>query len=118
MRKIKLDSLNVLDNSKLKKMIERRIRDAKIGVLDVHGNFQIISGDLYALCESMFGIEEPQGLLKAGELFSYYWKSCGVKKVLCARAPMSNIHSLMSQNTCYDDKVADWYRRKVYTRWR
>ena len=95
--------------SKLKKMIERRIRDAKIGVLDVHGNFQIISGDLYALCESMFGLT-PNGLLSAGELYSKYWKDCGVKKVLCARAPMSNLHSLMSQNICYDDKVADWYQ--------
>ena len=95
--------------SKLKKMIERRIRDAKIGVLDVHGNFQIISGDLYALCESMFGLQ-PNGLLKAGELYSKYWRDCGTKKVLCARAPMSNIHSLMSQNICYDDKVADWYQ--------
>lgn len=95
--------------SKIKKMIERRIRDAKIGVLDVHGNFQIISGDLYALCESMFGLN-PNGLLRAGELYSKYWKDCGVKRVLCARAPMSNIHSLMSQNICYDDKVADWYK--------
>lgn len=95
--------------SKLKKMIERRIRDAKIGVLDVHGNFQIISGDLYALCESMFGLK-PEGLLKAGQLYSKYWKDCGVKRVLCARAPMSNIHSLMSQNICYDDRVADWYQ--------
>lgn len=95
--------------SKLKKMIERRVRDAKIGVLDVHGNFQIISGDLYALCESMFGLK-PEGLLKAGQLYSKYWKDCGVKKVLCARAPMSNIHSLMSQNICYDDSVADWYQ--------
>lgn len=95
--------------SKLKKMIERRIRDAKIGVLDVHGNFQIISGDLYALCESMFGLK-PEGLLKAGQLYSKYWKDCGVKKVLCARAPMSNIHSLMSQNICYDDRVEDWYK--------
>lgn len=95
--------------SKIKKMIERRIRDAKIGVLDVHGNFQIISGDLYALCESMFGLK-PNGLLRAGELYSKYWKDCGVKRVLCARAPMSNIHSLMSQNICYDNKVADWYK--------
>lgn len=94
---------------KLKKMIERRIRDAKIGVLDVHGNFQIISGDLYALCESMFGLE-PKGLLKAGELYSKFWKDCGTKRVLCARAPMSNIHSLMSQNICYDDEVSDWYK--------
>ena len=40
--------------SKIKKMINRRIKDAKIGVLDVNGNFQIISGDLYALCESFW----------------------------------------------------------------
>jgi len=95
--------------SKLKKMIERRIRDAKIGVLDVHGNFQIISGDLYALCENMFGLS-PRGLLKAGQLYSKYWKDCGVKRVLCARAPMSNIHSLMSQDICYDEVVDDWYK--------
>lgn len=95
--------------SKIKKMIERRIRDAKIGVLDVHGNFQIISGDLYALCESMFGLK-PMGLLKSNELYSKYWVDSGVKKVLCARAPMSNLHSLMSQNICYDDRVADWYQ--------
>jgi hypothetical protein len=95
--------------SKLKKMIERRIRDAKIGVLDVHGNFQIISGDLYALCESMFGLQ-PCGLLRAGELYSKFWKDSGVQRVLCARAPMSNIHSLMSQNICYDHKVEDWYQ--------
>lgn len=95
--------------AKLRKMVERRIRDAKIGVLDVHGNFQIISGDLYALCENMFGLQ-PKGLLRAGELYSKYWRDCGVKKVLCARAPMSNIHSLMSQDICYDDVVADWYQ--------
>lgn len=95
--------------SKLKKMIDRRIRDAKIGVLDVHGNFQIISGDLYALCESMWGLK-ANGLLKANELYSKYWKECGAKKVLCARAPMSNIHSLMSQYICYDDEIEDWYK--------
>lgn len=95
--------------SKLKKMIARRIRDAKIGVLNVHGNFQIISGDLYALCESMFGLE-PKGLLKANELYSKYWMDCGTEKVLCARAPMSNVHSLMSQSICYDAVVDDWYQ--------
>ena len=95
--------------NRIKKMINKRIRDAKIGVLDVRGNFQIISGDLYALCESMFGVE-IHGLLKAGELYSKYWKDNNVGRVLCARAPMSNEHSLVSQNICYDDKVEYWYQ--------
>ena len=95
--------------NRIKKMINKRIREAKIGVLDVRGNFQIISGDIYALCESMFGLE-VRGLLKAGELYSKYWKDSGVKRVMCARAPMSNEHSLVSQDICYDDKAEYWFK--------
>ena len=95
--------------NRIKKMINKRIREAKIGVLDVSGNFQIISGDIYALCESMFGLE-VHGLLKAGELYSKYWKDNGVQRVMCARAPMSNEHSLVSQDICYDDKAEYWFK--------
>ena len=95
--------------NRIKKMINKRIREAKIGVLDVSGNFQIISGDIYALCESMFGLE-VHGLLKSGELYSKYWKDGGVTRVMCARAPMSNEHSLVSQDICYDDKAEYWFK--------
>lgn len=82
---------NMIDDpyiySKIKNMIQKRIREAKIGVLDVYGNFQIISGDLVALCESIFGLE-PKGVLKAGEIFSQYWRDKGTKRVTCYRAPI------------------------------
>lgn len=94
--------------NKIRKMISRRIRDAKIGVLDVQGNFQIISGDLYALAENMFGLE-PHGLLKAGEIYSKFWANKGVDKVLCARAPMSNEHSLLTQKISYDKEAHKWF---------
>lgn len=95
--------------SKIKKMINRRIKDAKIGVLDLHGNFQILSGDLYALCESIFGLE-PHGILKAGEIYSKYWYDEGVDRVLCFRAPMSNAHSIVAQNICTNEKALDWFK--------
>lgn len=95
--------------SKIKKMINRRIKDAKIGVLDLHGNFQILSGDLYALCESMFGLN-PHGILKAGEIYSKYWYDEGVDRVLCFRAPMSNAHSIVAQNICTNEKALDWFQ--------
>lgn len=95
--------------SKIKKMINRRIKDAKIGVLDLHGNFQILSGDLYALCESIFGLE-PHGILKAGEIYSKYWYDEGVDRVLCFRAPMSNTHSIVAQNICANEKALDWFQ--------
>lgn len=104
---------NMIDDpyiySKIQKMIQRRIRDAKIGVLDVYGNFQILSGDLVCLCESMFGLE-PRGVLKAGEIYSQYWRNMGVKKVTCYRAPMSNAHSIVAQNISYSDDADYWFR--------
>ena len=95
--------------NRIKKMINKRIREAKIGVLDVRGNFQIISGDLYALCESVFGME-VRGILKSGELYSKYWKDSRVSRVMCARAPMSNEHSLVSQSICYNDDAEYWFK--------
>lgn len=95
--------------SKIRKMIFNRIREAKIGVLDVHGNFQIISGDLYALCESMFGMP-VNGLLSAGELYSKYWSDDGAKRVLCFRAPMSNCHSIVAQDVSMSADAAYWFR--------
>lgn len=96
--------------NKIRKMISRRIRDAKKGVLDSNkSNFQIISGDIYALAENMFGIE-PHGLLKAGELYSKFWIDRDVDKVLCARAPMSNAHSLLTQSVSYDERAQEWFK--------
>lgn len=94
---------------RIKKMIHKRIREAKIGVLDVHGNFQIISGDLYALCESIWGLP-VRGLLSAGEIYSKYWIDQDVKRVMCARAPMSNAHSLISQDICFAKDAQYWFR--------
>lgn len=104
---------NMIDDpyiySKIQKMIQRRICDAKIGVLDVYGNFQILSGDLVCLCESMFGLE-PRGVLKAGEIYSQYWRDKGVHRVTCYRAPMSNAHSIVAQNISYSEDAAYWFR--------
>lgn len=104
---------NMIDDpyiySKIQKMIQRRIRDAKIGVLDVYGNFQILAGDLVCLCESMFGLE-PHGVLKSGEIYSQYWRSKGVNRVTCYRAPMSNAHSIVAQNISYSEEADYWFR--------
>lgn len=104
---------NMIDDpyiySKIRNMIQKRIREAKIGVLDVHGNFQIISGDLVALCENMFG-RAPQGILKSGEIYSKYWTDQNVKQVVCYRAPMSNAHSVLTQNVSYSNEAAYWFR--------
>ena len=74
--------------SSIFRMIRGRINEAKVGVLKVHGNYSMICGDPYALCQSMFGLPVT-GLLKAGEVYNKYWSDCGAEKLACFRAPMT-----------------------------
>ena len=93
--------------SRIRQAVKGRIDDAKIGVIDVHGNFSIIAGDLYALCEHMFGME-PHGVLEAGELYSRFWS--GTDRVVCFRAPMSCHNNIRTQRVSISAEAAYWFR--------
>lgn len=78
--------------NRINNMIKKKITEAKIGVLKIHGNYATISGDPVALCQKIFGLDVPEselGLLKAGEIYSEYWADLNVPNVVCFRAPMS-----------------------------
>lgn len=93
--------------SRIRKAVRGRIDEAKIGVIDVHGNFSIIAGDLYALCEHMFGMP-VKGILGAGELYSEYWK--GTDRVVCFRAPMSCHNNIRTQRVSESEEASYWFR--------
>lgn len=95
--------------SKIRSMITKRIRDAKIGVIDVPGNYTILSGDLYALCQSMFGLTVT-GILGRGEIFNQFWRERGVERVACFRAPMSCHNNIRVQQICQNEDAAYWYQ--------
>lgn len=90
-------------------LIKHRIDEAKIGVLKVHGNYSIVSGDPYALCQSMFGLEVT-GLMKAGEIYNKYWVDDGSAEVACFRAPMSCHNNIRKLKICRNDEALYWYR--------
>lgn len=90
-------------------MIEKRIKQAKKGVLSVDGNYSVISGDLYALCESMFGLE-IKGLLKFGEFYNGHWIEKGVSEVVAFRSPMTNHNNIRKLNFISNEKTNKWYR--------
>ena len=95
--------------SSIYRLIKNRINDAKIGVLKVHGNYSIISGDPYLLCQSMFGIKLT-GLLKAGEIYNRYWADAGAEKLACFRAPMSCHNNIRIVRPVSNDEASYWYR--------
>lgn len=78
--------------NRLNYMLKKTINEAKIGVLKIHGNYAVISGDPVVLCQKTFRINVPNekmGLLKAGEMYSEYWADLSIPEVVCFRAPMS-----------------------------
>lgn len=95
--------------STIYQLIRNRINEAKVGVLKVHGNYSIVSGDPYALCQSFFGMEVT-GLLKAGEIYNKYWVDAGATDLACFRAPMTCHNNIRLVHPADDDKTKYWYR--------
>lgn len=93
----------------LHKMIQKRIDDAKVGVISVPANYSFVSGDPYSLCQSMFGMEVT-GLLKAGQVYSSYWIQKGIKKIVSFRAPMTSHNNIRVLDVVHDKKMDAFYR--------
>ena len=91
------------------KLIKNRINEAKVGVLKVHGNYSIILGDPYLLCQSIFGLEKT-GLLRAGEIYNKYWADYGADKLACFRAPMSCHENIRALTPVDNETVRYWYK--------
>lgn len=91
------------------KMIHKRIDEAKTGVLRVKGNFSMMSGDPYTLCQNIFGMPLT-GLLKGGEYYSDYWIERNVDKVAAFRAPMTNHNNIRVFRMKKDKDTSYWYR--------
>jgi hypothetical protein len=95
--------------SRIEKMIQKKIRLAKISTIDVDGNFALISGDPYAMCEDIFGLK-VKGLLNAGEIYHKFWQDKGVGEVVCMRAPMCAHFNVVRQKIKYDEQADYWFR--------
>lgn len=95
--------------SNVYQLIKNRINQAKTGVIKVHGNYSIISGDPYILCQSMFGLEKT-GLLKTGEIYNQYWADAGADQLACFRAPMSCYENIRLVKSADSSQMRYWYR--------
>ncbi len=95
--------------SKVSRMIQRRIRDAKIGVLDVEGDYSIAGCDPYILLQHMFGLETT-GLLSAGECYHKYWSDKHTEEICIFRAPMTSIENVCKLKVVTNCELEKWYK--------
>ena len=89
--------------------IKMKIERAKLGKINLDGNFAIISGDPYALLQSMWEMNVT-GLLSAGEVYHKYWIDKGANEIACFRAPMTNINNIRKLNITQSESAVHWYQ--------
>lgn len=95
--------------SKVQRMIQKRIKTAKIGVLDVEGDYAILGNDPYSLLQHMFGMPIT-GLLKAGECYHQYWSDRAVDEIILFRAPMTSHNNVCKMRVVASDEMQKWYK--------
>lgn len=95
--------------AKIHGMIKKRIHMAAKGSIKLSGNFAIVSGDLYSLAQSMFGLPVT-GLLKKGEVYHKYWIEKGVTEISCFRAPMTCHNNIRKRKVVHNEEMDFWYQ--------
>ena len=95
--------------SKVNRMIQKRINSAKIGVLDVAGDYAILGNDPYSLLQKIFGMEIT-GLMKAGECYHKYWTDKNVDEIVLFRAPMTSHENVQKLKVVSSDEMKKWYK--------
>lgn len=91
------------------RFIKKKINDAKIGKLLVEGNYQIASGDPFALMQSICGLEVT-GLLNANECYSKFWIDKNEDKIVIFRSPMTSHNNIRMCNLNHSKECKYWYQ--------
>ena len=94
---------------KISKLIEKKIRQTKIGKLYVEGSYDFSIPDLYAMAEHAFGME-VHGLLKEKQCWNKRWVDKGATTVSIMRSPLVAPAENQLMNIYSDDKCLEWYK--------
>lgn len=107
-------------SKKVKKLIQTKVDQAKIGKIYVEGSYDFLIPDLYAMCEHAFGME-VHGLLPPKCMYSKRWVDKGAKIVSTQRSPLVAPAENQLLNVYSDDKCKDWFRYiqggNIYSIW-
>lgn len=99
--------------NRIHNMIKKKINEAKIGTLKINGNYCVIIGDPFALCQKIFELDiedERLGLLKKDEIYNHHWVVKNTPRIVCFRAPMSCHNNIRVMNICSNSDMEYWYQ--------
>ena len=98
----------------LREIKNSMVKRYKSGSLSINGKYTFILPDLYAACEHWFmGIENPDGLLKDGEVFCWLFRKND--KLDCLRSPhLYREHAVRTNVACNKNKEKQEEIRKWF----
>lgn len=112
MKAIMIDD-NVINDPFVKqqiyKMIYKKIDMAKLGRLQIDGNYSIACPDIYALAQGIFDLEIT-GLLGFGEFYSGHWVKQGVMETVAFRSPMTSHNNIRKFKYIVNDEINKWFK--------
>ena len=97
---------------KIRDCLVRKIEQACMGKIMVDGNFQVIIPDSYAFMEWTC-YRDPikvEGLLKAGQCYSKFWKDRNSKKILSQRSPLTHFSECHLLDVEWNDEINKWFK--------
>ena len=110
---------NLLNDEYLKNTIRdiknSLVKQYKAGKLEIDGKYTFILPDFYAACQYWFGHKEnPDGLLKDGEVFCWLFKNR--QRLDCLRSPHLFKEHAVRANVAYEEwENKEEFRRKWFT---
>ncbi len=92
--------------TQIKKSMET---EAWAGKLHIRAKYTFLIPDMYAFCEKLFlGKENPQGLLRDGEVYCRLYR--GTQKLDCLRSPHLYREHAIRQNVCiHNSPLSEWF---------
>lgn len=95
--------------SYITKLARGKINRAKIGRIEIDGNYQVMVSDPYAQIQHILGLNVT-GLLQSNEYYSNYWLQNNIKKVLAMRSPMVSYSETNVLNLKNNPEIHEWYK--------
>lgn len=95
--------------NKVNLMLEKKVRQMKIGKLLVEGSYDFSIPDLYALCEHALGME-VHGLLGKRECWNKRWVDKGTNVVALMRSPLVDFSENQKCFINHSDDCKEWFK--------
>lgn len=92
------------------RQLQKKAKEAKLGSVYLHGNYQPAISDPFAQCEHIFGMPVLGLLFGEHDGYSKFWADLGVQKVASGRSPLTHYSEMFYTDIQDNNETREWFR--------